>query len=129
MVQIVVLSANGDKRTMKTTAFAAGSATGATVAKALRKARPAEVIGTYTYKEKTLTVWGWKDGKAGTENKHELPPSNGAEMPLIFGDAVVVGAGEFNEKDYDAFGVNYGNTNNFLDNPSKIHRINIVPNH
>jgi len=104
MVQIVVLSANGDKRTMKTTAFAAGAATGAAVAKALRKARSAEIIGTYTYKDKSLTVWGWKDGKAGTENKHELPPmANGEEMPLLFSDAVIVGTGDFTDKEYDAF--------------------------
>jgi hypothetical protein len=89
---------------MKTTAFAAGAATGAAIAKALRKARPAEVIGTYKYKEKSLTVWGWKDGKAGTENKHELPPTaTGEDMPLLFSDAVVVGTSDFTDKDYDAF--------------------------
>ena len=72
MVQVVVLSANGDHRVMKTAAFTKATAAG--VAKALRKTKPAEVISTYTYKEQTITVWGWKEGKAGTENKHELPP-------------------------------------------------------
>jgi hypothetical protein len=102
-VQVVVLSANGEKRTMKTGAFESG-VTGATVAKALRKKVAAEIIATYTYKEGALTVWGWKEGKANTENKHELPPMvDGSEAPLIFGDALVVGSGNFTEEEYDAF--------------------------
>ena len=102
MVQVVVLSANGEKRTLKTMAFA--SATGATVAKALRKKTAAEIIAIYTYKEGILTVWGWKEGKANTENKHELPPmADGSEAPLLFGDALVVGTGDFTDEQYDAF--------------------------
>jgi hypothetical protein len=104
MVQVVVLSANGERRTLKTSAFAAGGATGALVAKALRKAKPAVLVGTYKYKEQTLTLWGWKDGKAGTENKHELPTLASAEdAPLLFGDAVLVGAGDFTEEQYAVF--------------------------
>ena len=104
MVQIVVLAANGEQRTMKTMAFAAGAASGAGIAKALRKVRSAEVIGTYTYKNDVLTVWGWKEGKAGTENKHELPPmSDGSEAPLIFGDAVVSGTKDITVEEYAVF--------------------------
>jgi hypothetical protein len=104
MVQVVVLSANGEKRTMKTSAFEPATVTGATAAKALRKKTPAEIIATYTYKDATLTVWGWKEGKANSENKHELPPmADGSEAPLIFGDALVVGSGNFTEEEYDSF--------------------------
>ena len=104
MVQVVVLSANGERRTLKTAAFAAGGATGALIAKALRKAKPAVLVGTYKYKEQTLTLWGWKDGKAGTENKHELPTLASAEdAPLLFGDAIIVGAGDFTEEQYAVF--------------------------
>jgi len=104
MVQVVILSVNGEQRTMKTMAFAAGAATGASIAKALRKVKPAEVISTYKFKEDTLTVWGWKDGKAGTENKHELPPmSDGTDAPLIFSDAVVVGTKDFTVDEYSVF--------------------------
>jgi len=89
MVQVVILSANGEHRTLKTAAFTAGTATGASVAKAVRKTKPATVISTYTYNDQTITVWGWTEGKAGTENKHELPPDeDGTEAPLIFGDAI-----------------------------------------
>ena len=94
MVQVVVLSANGESRTLKTTAFGVGGANGAGVAKALRKKAAAELVGTYTTKTgEKLGVWGWRSGKAGTENKHELPPmGDGADEGLLFGDAIVVAA-------------------------------------
>jgi len=98
MVQVVVLSANGESRTLKTTAFSAGSVSGASIAKALRKKTPAELVGTYTTKAgEKLSVWGWRSGKAGTENKHELPPmGDGADEGLLFGDAIVSAA----DRDY-----------------------------
>ena len=61
-----------------------------TVAKLLRKTKKPEVISVYAYEELQLTVWGWKEGKAGTENKHELPPP--IDEVLMFGDAVVSAA-------------------------------------
>jgi len=92
MVQVVVLSANGESRTLKTGALVAGEAvSGAAIAKAVRKTKPAELVGTYSWKGKKLTLWGWKEGKAGTENKHELPPPH--DELLLFGDAVVVSSG------------------------------------
>lgn len=86
MVQVVLLSANGESRTLKTGAIT-GIPTGAGVAKAVRKTRPAEVVGSYTWKGATLQLWGWKDGKAGTENKHELPPPH--DEGLFFSDILV----------------------------------------
>jgi hypothetical protein len=106
MVQVVVLSANGESRTLKTIAFAASAATGAGVAKALRKVKPAELVGSYTTKTGTkLSVWGWKSGKAGTENKHDLPPmGDGADEGLLFGDAVVVSnAGDYTVEQWEVF--------------------------
>jgi len=106
MVQVVVLSANGESRTLKTTAFGAGGATGTGVAKALRKKNPAELVGTYTTKTgQKLGVWGWRTGKAGTENKHELPPlPDGADEGLLFGDAIVVAAeGDYTVEQWETF--------------------------
>jgi hypothetical protein len=105
MVQVVILSANGEHRTLKTAAFTAVTATGATVAKAIRKTTPATVISTYNYKDQVITVWGWLSGKAGTENKHELPPDeDGSEAPLLFGDAIAVSStGDFTDDQYSAF--------------------------
>ena len=45
-------------------------------------------IGTYPWKSNTLFLFGYTDGKAGTENKHELPPPH--DTQLIFGDIVVL---------------------------------------
>jgi hypothetical protein len=88
MVNVVILSANGESRTLKTAAIVAGApVTGAAAAKAIRKTKPATVLGTYKYKGSTLTLWGWEEGKAGTENKHELPPPH--DEALFFGDIVV----------------------------------------
>ena len=106
MVQVVVLSANGESRTLKTIAFAASAATGAGVAKALRKVKPAELVGSYTTKTGTkLSVWGWRSGKAGTENKHDLPPmGDGADEGLLFGDAIVVSnAGDYTVEQWEVF--------------------------
>lgn len=88
MVQIVILSANGESRTLKTAAITA-AATEVSVAKALRKVKTPDQIGTYDWKGLTLTVWGWREGKADTENKHELPPPH--DEGLLFGDVIVTG--------------------------------------
>jgi hypothetical protein len=103
MVQVVVLSVNGESRTMKTGAVTATQpVTGAAIAKALRKTKPATAIGTYTSGSQTLTVWGWTEGKAGTENKHELPPPH--DEGLLFGDAIVVSSvGDFTAEAWAEF--------------------------
>jgi hypothetical protein len=103
MVNVVVLSATGESRTLKTTAIGAASASGEAVAKALRRKVAAERIGTYTWKGRTLVLWGWREGKAGTENKHELPPPH--DEVLLFGDAIVVvdGGGDLTVEDWSVF--------------------------
>ncbi len=103
MVQVVILSANGESRTLKTTAIAAGApVTGAAAAKAIRKTKPAMSLGTYKCKGATLTLWGWDEGKAGTENKHELPPPH--DESLFFGDIVVTSsAGDLTVDEWSEF--------------------------
>jgi hypothetical protein len=103
MVAVIILNANGESKGLKTSAIAAGQApNGTTVAKALRKTKAAETIGTYKWKGATLTVWGWKEGKAGTENKHELPPP--LDEVLLFGDALVTNsAGDISTEDWATF--------------------------
>lgn len=91
-VSVVVLPQNGDDaRTQKTAALTLGAApTGDAVAKVLRKKKAAELIGTWKPKGGSgqLQLWGWREGKAGTENKHELPPPH--DEILLFGDSVIV---------------------------------------
>jgi hypothetical protein len=103
MVNVVVLSASGESRTLKTTAIDAGLVTGAAVAKALRRKQAADRVGTWAWKSgSTLVLWGWREGKAGSENKHELPPPH--DELLLFGDAIVVAeGGELTVEEWSAF--------------------------
>lgn len=89
MVQVVVLCANGEHKSSK---IADVSAAG--IAKANRKVKQPAVLGSYTWNEQTLTLWGWAEGRAGTENKHELPPPH--DKGLFFSDLIVSSsAGDF----------------------------------
>ena len=45
-------------------------------------------LGTYDYDANTLHLFGYSTGKAGTENKHELPPP--FDEILCFGDILLV---------------------------------------
>lgn len=80
MVCIVILSANGERRVMKTSLIT-GVPTGTMVSKAVRKTRPAEDIS----RANGLILWGWRDGKKGTENKHRLTTTS----QTLFGDIVL----------------------------------------
>jgi DNA-directed RNA polymerase subunit M/transcription elongation factor TFIIS len=58
------------------------------IQKYLKKKTAPEVLGTYSWKGHTLYLFGYKDGKAGTENKHELPPPH--DSILVFGDILLL---------------------------------------
>jgi len=58
----------------------------------LRRQTLPELIGTYKYNGFVLYLFGYKSGKAGTENKHELPPPH--DKVLLFGDAVLLAVKE-----------------------------------
>jgi hypothetical protein len=87
MPTVVILLPSGEKKAIesKDTEY-----TPQLVAKLLKKKKVPEQIGAYPYGDLVLTLWSWKEGKAGTENKHELPPPHDG---LLFGD-IVVTAGE-----------------------------------
>jgi hypothetical protein len=46
-----------------------------------KKVEP-EVLGTYIYKTTILYLIGYTDGKAGTENKLELPPPHDSNLAV-----------------------------------------------
>lgn len=52
-----------------------------------RKTEP-EILGEYEYGTLKLTLIGYKEGRAGTENKHELPPP--LDDQIFFGDIVLI---------------------------------------
>lgn len=60
----------------------------AAVGNILRRATAPELIGTYKWNGHVIHVFGYKTGKAGTENKNELPPPH--DKILLFGDIVLI---------------------------------------
>jgi len=62
--------------------------TPAIVGTILRRATPPDSIGTWPWNGFVLHLFAYKTGKAGTENKHELPPPH--DTGLFFGEAVIL---------------------------------------
>jgi DNA-directed RNA polymerase subunit M/transcription elongation factor TFIIS len=62
----------------------------------MKKKTAPELLGTFPWKKHILHLLGYKDGKAGTENKHDLPPP--LDNQLFFGDIVLL-----NSKDEVSF--------------------------
>jgi transcription elongation factor S-II len=58
------------------------------IQKYLKKKTVPVSLGTYSWKSQTLHLIGYKDGKAGTENQHELPPP--LDKHLYFGDIILL---------------------------------------
>lgn len=58
------------------------------IQKYFKKKTEVDMIGTYLYKGLTLFLFGYTKGKAGNENKHELPPPHDAT--LVFGDIIII---------------------------------------
>jgi len=67
----------------------------------------AQELGSWTYNNNKVKLHGWEDGKAGKENKHEIPPP--CDTNLYFGDLLVVhySSGNnlinFTQEDYNNF--------------------------
>jgi DNA-directed RNA polymerase subunit M/transcription elongation factor TFIIS len=57
-------------------------------ATALKKKEQPQVLGRYSWKQKTLILFGYMEGKVNTDNQHVLPPP--LEGMTIFGDILVV---------------------------------------
>lgn len=58
------------------------------IAKILRRAGAPEAVGTWKWASLKLHLFGYKTGKPGTENKHELPPPY--DEATLYGEAVIV---------------------------------------
>ena len=84
----VILQPKGTYRNALLPADQKDMLTPAAVGGILRRAIAPELIGTYKWSGMTLHLFGYKTGKAGTENKHELPPPH--TKVLVFGDIVVI---------------------------------------
>jgi DNA-directed RNA polymerase subunit M/transcription elongation factor TFIIS len=85
----LILTAKGEVKAAKVTV--ADTTKGiqmSDITKYMKKKAEPEYIGEYSYKGKKLHLFGYQKGKAGTENKHELPPPH--DSLLFFGDILVL---------------------------------------
>jgi hypothetical protein len=101
----IVLQPKGPTRNaqLNEALLAEGKPSAAMAGSILRRSTAPELIGTYKYGPHMIHLFGYKAGKAGTENKHELPPPH--DKILLFGEAVLfmTAAGKFvsfNDADY-----------------------------
>ena len=87
MSSFILLSAKGE---FKSVALASLGTAGIEVAlgKAIKRAKAPTLIGSYVWQKYKLFLYGYKEGRAGTENKHEMPPPH--DEILLFGDACLV---------------------------------------
>ncbi len=58
------------------------------IQKLVKKKTAISNLGSYSYEKLTLTLFGYTEGKAGTENKHDLPPP--MDQTLYFGDMILI---------------------------------------
>ena len=85
----LILTAKGEVKVAKVTVVDTNKGIQLTdIQKYMKKKTEPEYIGAYTYKGKKLHLFGFQKGKAGTENKHELPPPH--DSLLLFGDILVL---------------------------------------
>jgi transcription elongation factor S-II len=102
----LLLTSNGSVKQIK---IPTTSVTLQDIQKAMKKKDLPEQFGTYKYKSKCIYLFGYQQGKAGTENKHELPPPH--DSLLLFGDIVLLYAEKgsfasplpFKPEDYEVF--------------------------
>jgi hypothetical protein len=62
--------------------------------KVLKRAKGPGLIGSWTYQKYKLYLYGYKEGRAGTENKNELAAPY--EEEVVYGDACIVASLEKN---------------------------------
>ncbi len=108
----LTLTAKGEVKQAKVTASGT-SITLDDIQKYLKKKTEPEYIGSYSYKSKYLHLFGYQKGKAGSENKHELPPPH--DSLLLFGDILILVTNSqdsyaqplpFKPQDYEVFYTN-----------------------
>jgi DNA-directed RNA polymerase subunit M/transcription elongation factor TFIIS len=83
-LQVVILTQKGDVKQGKCKQSNGLASIGA----ALKKKEAPSVLGHYTYKNKVLWLFGYVEGKSGTENQHHLPPP--LEGMTFYGDILVL---------------------------------------
>jgi hypothetical protein len=60
----------------------------AVLGKYLKRANPPSLVGTWNWQKYKLFLYGYKEGRKGTENKHELHEPH--DELVLYGDAIIV---------------------------------------
>lgn len=107
----LLLTQKADVKSAKLSLTETGELTMTGIKLTLKKKETPEIIGTYKAgKGVFIHLFGFTKGRAGSENKHELPPPHDSQ--LLFGDILVVASKEedsfvqpitFKTEDYEAF--------------------------
>lgn len=84
----LLLTSKGDIKKCKITDNLAEKLTLDHVATLLKRKQAAKKLGSYKYTATYLTLFGYTEGRAGTENKHDLPPPY--DSTLYFGDILLI---------------------------------------
>jgi hypothetical protein len=88
MPQCVILQPKGTTRNANIPTSVTDYPTPKDVGDILRRVTPPDSIGTWKWGVHTIHLFGYKTGKVGTENKHELPPPH--DTITLFGEAILI---------------------------------------
>jgi DNA-directed RNA polymerase subunit M/transcription elongation factor TFIIS len=94
-VSVLLLTQKAEVKEVNLKTLASGTISLSALQALVKKKDGLEIIGSYKYKSLTLYLFGFLKGKAGTENKHELPPPY--DTTLAFGDIIMTAALSENE--------------------------------
>ena len=87
-VKVLILTQKAEVKETNLNTAPNGSISLAMLQALLKKKVAPEMIGSYKNRAQTLFLFGYTTGKAGTENKHELPPPH--DTTLCFGDIIIL---------------------------------------
>jgi hypothetical protein len=109
-VQALLLTYKAEVKEISIPLGAGGNIDGPVLKTLLKKKEAPEIVATYKCKSQALFLFGYTAGKAGTENKHELPPPY--DSVLCFGDILLLASADasdwrkpvsFRSTDYEVF--------------------------
>lgn len=104
-LQTIIFTAKGDIKKTKLL-LTDGQLTVEAIQAYLKKKISPVQLGKYTSSGQSLLLYGYKEGKAGTENKYEFPPPYDSLLP--FGDVVLIASSlqnpaPYTQAQWDAF--------------------------
>ena len=87
-VQVLLLTQTAEVKEVSLNTAPDGTINAAMLQALIKKKAAPELLGSYKNRSQTLFLFGYTSGKAGSENKHELPPPH--DTTLCFGDIIML---------------------------------------